>query len=272
MASESKEEQTVSVALPDELVEWLETEADAADVDRETLLAQLVATYQTAQQFEGELDGGAVLLETGAVLESVEGDFADQISEATKSVQQQLGARLDTVESEFQEKLQDVRHRVVQLKKETDEKAPADHAHPEFEEVSDIADQLTVLQSELEQLRAVHEETASEHSEAVESNTAQLDELHDRLQTVAWVVSDLRKAQQKTSGLEAVERIKRVAARADVKRAVCENCGEGVTLALMTDPECPHCEAVVTNVEPAKGWFGKSVLTVAKQLESGEER
>jgi len=94
--------------------------------------------------------------------------------------------------------------------------------------------------------------------------------MEDRLQTVAWVVSDLREAHESGNGLQAVERIKRAAAKADVERAKCENCGNGVTLSLLTDPECPHCSATVTNVEADPGWFRKPKLRVASQLESGE--
>ena len=72
-------------------------------------------------------------------------------------------------------------------------------------------------------------------------------------------------------GLDAVERVKRAAAKADVDRARCENCDNGVDIALLTDPHCPHCEATVADVEGASGFFSKPKLLVASQLESGEE-
>jgi len=83
------------------------------------------------------------------------------------------------------------------------------------------------------------------------------------------VVSDLREAHESQGGMEAVDRIKRAAAKNDIDRANCENCNSGVAVALLTEPECPHCEATVTNVEAASGFFGKPRLLTASQLESG---
>ncbi len=283
MASESSEELTVSVELPAELIEWLDEEASTAGVDREAVVAQLLASYQTMTQLDGDIEDGNVTFDTDGVTEIVEATVAseverrveslltDRLTEATNSVQKQLDTRIDTVEEEFQEKLQDVRQRVIQVKKETDKKAPSDHTHRELEQLLELQEELESLQSEFDQFRTEYEGTVPNQMERVNDHSDRLAEMQDRLQTVAWVVSDLREAQQSSSGLEAVERIKRAAARADIERANCENCGEGVILSLMTDPHCPHCDATVTNVEPASGWFGKPQLTVASQLESGED-
>ncbi len=284
MASESSEELTVSVELPAELVDWLDEEASAAEVDREKMVAQLLASYQAVTQLDGEFQDDKAVLDTNSVAETVEESLAadverqvetlitDQVTEATDGVQRQLDSRIDSVEAEFDEKIQDVRQRVIQVKKETDGKAPKDHTHPELEQLSKLQGEVESLQTELEELKTAYEESVSEQKERTEEHEERLEEVQDRLQTVAWVVSDLREAQQSSSGLEAVERIKRAAARADIERANCENCGEGVTLSLLTDPHCPHCDATVTNVEPPSGWFGKPQLTVASQLESGEEQ
>jgi len=57
-----------------------------------------------------------------------------------------------------------------------------------------------------------------------------------------------------------------------VSRAVCENCSTAVEIGLLTEPTCPHCDAALGDVQPASGIFGKPKLTVARGLESGEER
>ena len=281
MVSESSEGQTVSVALPTELIEWLESEANETGVERDTLLAQLLASYRAMEEIEGELENGAVALDITDVTETalagqldgkLETKVDEQVNQAKDALQRQLDSQIETLEAEFQEKLQDVRHRVVQVKKESDSKAPEGHAHPEFDELTALVEQVETLQSEFDQFKATYEETVSAQEDAVDTHDARLEELQDRLQTVAWVVSDLRNAQDSSTEIETVERIKRAAARADIERATCENCGNGVTLSLLTEPRCPHCEATVTNVEPATGWFGTSVLTVASQLESGEKR
>jgi DNA repair exonuclease SbcCD ATPase subunit len=328
MASESSEERTVSVNLPAELAEWLEEEARTRDVDRGTLLGQLLAAYRTTARLDGDIDADAVVSDAGwlpeefdeqlaealddrlddalseeldeafeerlddalaerlqqevrpvVVQELEDGDLVEsrveallntQLNQAMNSVQKQLGDRIEGVEGEFQEKLNDIRSRVVQVKKETDAKAPEDHTHPELARLDSLAQEVETLQSEFEELRDEYEATVPEQAETVDDLAGQLDTIQERLQTVAWVVSDLRDSHESGGGLEAVERIKRAAARADVERANCENCGEGVTLALLTDPKCPHCDATVTNVEPASGWFSNPKLLVASQLEAGD--
>jgi rubrerythrin len=324
MASESSTERTVSVTLPAELDEWLDERAGALDVDREQLLHQLLASYRTASELDGDGESSSLRIEgltvegtvedhlddalddrlaeqlTDAVddrlderleaevqelvasavadaleervQEQVEAVLTDQVNEATTSVQRQLTNRIDTVESEFDEKIEDVRDRVIQVKKEADGKAAEDHHHDEqFRELEELSDTVAEMESELEGLREEFDATVPDNEQQLAAVDDRLGEVQDRLQTVAWVVSDLREAHESNGGLEAVERIKRAAAKADVERANCQNCGDGVTLSLLTDPECPHCNATVTNVEPAGGWFGKPKLVTASQLESGEQ-
>lgn len=327
MASESSEDLTVSVDLPADLIEWLDEEATAADVDRETAITQLLASYQTISRLNGDVSHERAQFETQDLLEtveetvtervesevehaldtqgeesvddlrkkfdrrlkSVEANLTEQIDsveaetraeiDAVKenietelsAVESELSDRLDSVESEFDGKINDVRKRVVQLKKKTEEKAPEKHTHPEIETLSSLEEDIDALSAELEDVKANYEEMAAEQSETTDEHGHRLDELQERLQTVAWVVSDLREDQTK-SGLDAADRIKHAAAKADIERAQCENCKEGVTISLMTKPRCPHCEATLSNVEPASGWFGDPTLTVPSQLESGENR
>lgn len=264
MASESTEEESVTIHLPPELHEWLDSHAASRDLDRETLLAQLVASYR--QTTDGEFEETAVLFD-----DDERARIEEQISEARTAVQRQLGNRIDETETTFQGKLEDVRERVIEVKKETDGKAPKDHTHPQFERLGDIGDRLDSLETEIDDLRQSVDSTLPENEERIAELEATLDTVQERLQTIAWVVSDLREAQEASGKLDPVERIKRAAAKADIQRAKCENCGEGVTISLLTDPKCPHCEATVSNVEPASGFFGKPTLLVASQLESGED-
>lgn len=264
MASESTEEESVTIHLPPELREWLDSHATSQDVDRETLLMQLVASYRHTT--DGEFEGPAVLLDEGEIA-----GLEEQISEARNAVQRQLGNRIDETETTFQKKLEDVRERVIEVKKEADGKAPKDHTHPQIDQLDDIGERLDALETDIDDLRHAVDSTVPENEERIEELEATLDTVQERLQTIAWVVSDLREAQEASEKLDPVDRIKRAAAKADIQRAKCENCGEGVTIALLTDPQCPHCEATVSNVEPASGFFGKPTLLVASQLESGED-
>lgn len=284
MASESTEGGTVSVVLPSELHDWLEEQAAELGVDGNQLLAQLVASYRVTAEadLEAELDGQvestvqSILADTveeglgTTVQEAAEPLVTERVTEATNATQRQLADRIDAVEEEFQAKLEDVRERVIQVKKETDGKAPDGHTHEALEGLPALEEQVATMEEDLGGLRAEVDGAVSEHAAQIDGLEDRIVEMEDRLQTVAWVVSDLREAHESGNGLQAVERIKRAAAKADIERATCENCGEGVALSLLTDPECPHCSATVTDVEPDTGWFRAPKLRVASQLESGE--
>jgi len=299
MDSESTEEATVTVSLPVELDQWLDDRADELGVDRATVLVQLLASYRTATQYEDELaDGQGFRVHQDVIEETVEAELTDRLdgqvrqhvterlddrvetevarqlkaaldsvlAERVTEATDNLSERVDDLETDYSQSLDDVRERVVQLKREIDGKAPRDHGHEELDRVTDVADRLGAVEETVEDV----ESTVAEHDVVVDDIEQRLDEAHDRLKSVAWVVSDLRDAHESSGGLEAVERIKRAAAKADIDRAKCESCGDEVEIALLTDPECPHCEATVTNVEPSSGFFGSPRLVVASQLESGE--
>jgi DNA repair exonuclease SbcCD ATPase subunit len=289
MASESSTDRSMSITVPAELEDWLDEQAAAAGVGSEQFLIQLLTAYRETADMdasagavtedeltsavEAELESRLAALDESIderIEAQVDETVTERISEATTSVQRQLTDRIESVESEFDGKIDDVRDRVIQVKREADGKAPADHTHEQLSEVQAVADRLDEIEAELDSLRSEFETVVPDHDEGLESAESRLDRMEDRLQTIAWVVSDLREAQGSSGGLETVERIKRAAAKADIQRANCENCGESVLVSLLTDPKCPHCDATVSNVEPAGGWFGKPKLVTASQLESGE--
>jgi methionyl-tRNA synthetase len=281
MASEPTE--TVTVRLPSDLDNWLDEQARELGVNRETVLVQMLASYRATAELDGDID--AAEFEFGApsdeqleevvdrrVEEALEAALAEQLPDATEAIERRVGSRVDSAQAEFQEKLEDVRERVVQVKQEADAKAPADHDHEEFDRLVAFGRHVDGLQEDVEHLTERLDATLPEQETAIEELEADLDTVQERLRTVAWAVRDLREDVENDTGLAAVERVKRAAAKADVGRARCENCGNGVEVALLTDPHCPHCEATVTDVEEASGFFSKPKLLVASQLESGDEQ
>jgi septal ring factor EnvC (AmiA/AmiB activator) len=265
MASESTGDGSVTVSLPSELDEWLSARAQTLGVDRDVVLLQLLSSYRAAS----ELDDENVPV---AGPQAIEQAVTDRLSETSDAVEQRVGERVDAVEQRHEEDIEDVRSRVVQLKRELDGKAPADHDHDQFGTIDDLQAELSDLQSTVAEMDSELDSTVAEHDVVLDEMDEQLLNLQERLKTVAWVVSDLRDAFESRGGLEAVEHIKRAAAKADIDRANCESCGQGVDIALLTDPECPHCQATVTNVEAADSWFSSPRLLAASQLESGEEQ
>ena len=264
MASESSEEVTLSV--PPELDRWLEDRASALGVDRGQLLVELLGSYKELTEREDSIE----VVDT----ETIEATVDEAVSAQLDTTLEELRDRIGATESEFQANLEDVRDRVIQVKRETDQKAPADHDHEAFEridtavETADAAltaaetleDRLDELADDLEGSAETHASTAEEFGDRIET-------LEDRLKRVAWALSDLRETDAKR---RAVTQLKRDAAAADIRRAKCENCGSGVEVGLLTEPQCPHCEAAANTVKPATGWFDSPRLVTAHQLEAGD--
>ncbi|MFW5956090.1 MAG: hypothetical protein ACOCQY_01690 [Halorhabdus sp.] len=290
MASESTDPQDVAVSLPRELIEWLEEYATALEVDRHTLLEQLVASYRQTAEHDVQLrsrpegtpaDGDELEATVEAALDRRQQDIVAAVIEAIDT-DEDLEARVETVERDFQTKLEDVRDRVVQVKREVDGKAPADHDHEAFERMDTIEQRLATLSAEIATLEAEADTHAAASAletvrngfaslrETVDAREERLADIEEKLRTVGWAVSDLREEMANQS-TDTLDRIKDAAARHDVSRAVCENCGEGVEIALLQRPACPHCSSAVTDVEPATGFFSKPSLIAASQIEAGEE-
>ena len=204
---------------------------------------------------------------------AVETAVQDQLPEITDAVESRLDDRFERLDSEFQEKIEDVRERVIQLKRELDAKAPADHDHEAFETIGEIEAEIDELQSEFWTLESELNGRQSDTEDAVDDLQARVDDAEDKLKRVAWVVSDLRDERGSADSYQkAVNRLKRAAAQEGISTATCENCGESVDVSLLTDPECPHCSATVSDVRPDGGIFRKKArLVTASQLESGDD-
>jgi len=343
MASESREEQSVSVELSAELDEWLDERAERTDASRDEVIRQLLVTYhatdtldETAveeiqetveetvateatkatravvadhleselpdrlddeiedrvervvqRQVEAAVEARVEQVVDERLADAVETAIADRLPSIADAVESRLDGQidaatdgveseLDRVETEFQEKIEDVRQRVLQVKQMADSKAPADHAHEEFQrlaeldaEIEEIGTDLLAVRDELDDV----DERVDETDATVTDVQERLDDAEDKLKRVAWVVSDLRDdTRGKDSHERAVARIKRAAAQEGISAASCENCSESVQIALLTEPECPHCNAAVTDVRPEGGLFrSKARLVTAAELEAGDE-
>lgn len=301
MASEPEESGTVRVELGPDLEEWLQGRANALDVEPEAVLVQLLAAYRAAATHDDigfEFDRDAVEALFRPTVETVVADaIAADDSEAVASIRSTveshvehliaaeleesvaaqaadpaappervdaIEAQLDDLRADVQAKIEDVRERVIQVKREVD--AVAEGADGVGEErVGAIEDAVDSLR------RAVADMERAPEPEATDAGD-RLDDLEERVETIAWVVKDLKDANDEAADKSrSVDHLKRAAAAADVSRAKCENCGEGVEIGLLTEPACPQCQATLSGVEPASGFFGSPSLQTASQLESGEQ-
>ncbi|PSP84132.1 hypothetical protein BRC96_06405 [Halobacteriales archaeon QS_6_64_34] len=296
MASESTDEGVVAVELSPELDEWLDERARELGESREELVTQLLAAYRTTtterddgdlaaaldvegrveEAMQDELDTSVAAAVDDALAERVDSTVRDRLPDITDAVESRVEGRLDDVEDGFQEKLTDVRQRVVQLKRELDGKAPADHEA--FETVAELDDSVAALNRELVAARDEFEDDLSSQTERVNALETRfddierrLDDTEEKLKRVAWVVSDLRDNQGgRDAHQKAVARIKRAAAQEGISSASCQNCSENVEIGLLTDPQCPHCNSTVSDVKPEGGIIRKKAsLITAAQLEAG---
>ncbi len=250
MAEEKGEE--LPEDLPPELGEWVvsraeETERSAADV-----LARAVVVYRSLDEATAS-DAGA-------------GDLPRRIAD--------LDDRIAAIEDGFDRKITDVRERVIQVKREADAKAPAEHTHEELHATAEEAartarkthqaiesthEQLGTLEARVEQGFNNYETVVTHLDETVDQLVGKADQL-------AKVAADLRKRtaqlEARATKRDAVGSLKREANREGIRTAKCGSCGAGIDIGLLTEPQCPHCEAVYTDVTPGSGLFGSAELVV----------
>jgi len=294
MSSESTDDGGVHVELSADLDEWLTEQAETLGIPREAVMKQLLAAYMTAADSDDEIDDllqpsadelDAVVAATvdeklnGSVESATESAVKAHIPEIVDTVERQLAERFDALEADFQTKIEDVRERVVQIKRETDAKAPADHSHEEFDRINALTQEIEGMEAELAALRDDVTESLEAQDERVDDTAGRIDDIDDRLNDVedkltrvAWVVSDLRDDQGgRDQNQKAVDRLKRAAAQENISTARCSNCDEQVEIGLLTEPQCPHCNTTVSDVRPEGGIIrSKARLVAAAQLEPGE--
>jgi chromosome segregation ATPase len=234
--------------LPDDLREWVERRADERGVDPETVLSRAVLVHREAERLaEAEDEDGPAAL-------SARLDRLDRLDDEVRGV----ADRLDRLDDEVEELVEDVRERVVQVKRETDAKAPADHDHP------DLRDEVAGARDTVDQL---DEQLTADLSE-VRDRLAGLDDrtadLADRTETLARVAvdvrDDVRALRSAAADRAAADELRRTANRHGDAAADCEACGRTVRLGLLSRPRCPHCDATVSGLDPSPGFLRSATL------------
>lgn len=248
MASESADDRSITVELPEDLDDWLDGRAEALDVDRRDLLIELVSAYRmTAGRTDDPAEAGNWL--SRAVV---------------RDVDERIRQRFEAMQEHFDDDLEAIRRRVIQVKRETDEKAPADHGHGAIADLKDdlaaIEDSLSALEDEVTALSADRPE---DRDGEVEDRLANLEE---RLTLVARSVLSLRSDFGSNGAApaapdEPLTRIKRMAGRSDIRTAKCGDCGGTVRVGLLPEASCPHCRAELADLQEASGFFASAVLT-----------
>ena len=257
MATESADEPELSVSLPPPLEEWVDEHAASLDVDREELLVQMVSAYRAAADLDGDAAGSGSAPDLETLREEVRTEVETQL--AGRDID--AGAvddRVDALESEVEEDLKSVRNRVLQLRDALRSRADADHTHEEFDRLADRLDGVAA--------------DAAELSDDVSTLETDLNEVGARLDTLARVVLELRDrtADRGDDRTHRLDRLRRTANRRGITDASCDSCGESVSVPLLTDPACPHCDAELRDVTTAGLIFTRATLVGPETPSDGD--
>ncbi|MFB6112135.1 MAG: CopG family transcriptional regulator [Halobacteriaceae archaeon] len=212
--------------------------------------------------------------ETGA--DAVASDGVDDAVATTRDIAE-LEAAIEAVESDLGSKVEDVRDRVIQVKRETDEKAPGDHDHESveqrLEELAAAVESLETSVTDLERIEPTVESLEStvdeltETVDAIERRTEEgfenyetvLEDLLDRADTMEHRTEALGRAaaqlqqaveslQSQTAARERAAALQREANRKGIREADCAACETTLDIALLDEAACPACETTFSGV------------------------
>ena len=254
--------------LPETLRTWVSEQAAVSDEDIDDVLTRAVTLYRLVEEHAESLDEGGEM----PPVDDLDG-FDERLDElagrlaAVDDRAEHLDRRVGMVEDDLDEKITDVRERVVQVKREADAKAPADHDHPDLRERVDRAGSaVTRATDRVDDLEAHVERGFDNYEEVLSHLVDDFDDLDDKLTRIASVAVDLRyravEAERTLARLESAAELKREANRQGETTAKCEACSGRVGIGLLTEPCCPHCDARFAGIDPSSRFFGSATLTV----------
>jgi len=211
--------------------------------------------------------------------DGVEGPDAEEMRErldALESELDELEGRIDELDDDLVEKVSDVRDRVIQVKREADAKADADHSHPDLvSDVEDAVSEANALRGEFgdleDRVEGSLEEVTGEMASLREDMTELSEDARHKLNVLGAAVVEMRDqvrsllAEREKRAL--VEEIKKDANRNGVTAAKCEACSETVRPGLLTEPRCTHCNETFEELDPKDGFFGSNVLRTGRPPE-----
>lgn len=241
-----KDDETVAVAGSSAI--WIQDQARALGLEPEEYLDRILISLRA--------------IESGDPLDDLvtEEEYAD------------LRDRVDALDDDLDTKIQDVRDRVIQVKREADAKAPPDHGHESLEKslasglerVEEVAQRIQSLETDFEDVEARLERGFENYEEILEylvdrsdDVTAELTTLREATTAIGRNLEVLRRREARRQRADA---LKEEANRKGVTDARCESCGSDVNVAQLTEPACPVCSTDIAGVTPKQGFFGTATL------------
>lgn len=242
--------------LPSTLHDWVKERAAASGENPTDVLTRAVALYRLVDEHDGDGDDPPAA-DLDATLERL----TEQVSD--------LDGRVETVEDDLEQKITDVRERVIQVKREADVKAPADHDHPTLHErVEGVDQRLSDLETDVDSVGTRVDRGFENYEDVLSHLTDETEDLDRKLTRLASVVVSLRRrtatAERQLTRMDAVADLKETANRYGDAKAKCEQCGGSVAIGLLSEPTCPHCESGFVDVERSGRLFGAATLRTGK--------
>ncbi|MFC7202668.1 hypothetical protein ACFQJC_04020 [Haloferax namakaokahaiae] len=224
--------------------DWLEQKAAETGSSREQVLEQLLGSYWTLKEITQLVD------ERGKPQLHTEGD------EATATDARRDGTSIENAvtETEFAELLDDLEA------VEADVEAVEADVEEIRERSNDIDDVTSSLEAGQARLRSRLDDEF-EHLQTILTYLVQTGDDRDAriTETQTQFRAEIRELRAER---EQLRRLRREAQRLGTHGADCEQCGEHIDLALLTGPDCPHCNRPLTGVKEETNWLVLSRYTV----------
>lgn len=240
MSEHAGEDAVDPAVLDGSAAEWANERAAALDLEVDEFLERLLLAYRAAES----------------------GDLPDSTDEDELEA---LETKLAEVETEMDTLIEDVRERVVQVKKEADAKAPQDHDHQGLEvEIEETRTAVEDLEASVEGVRTDLDQGFDNFQEILEYLLSRTDEMAENVGTVGSAVVELREKLDTIAAREhwrrTADRLKTIAAKRGVRTARCETCDSKIDVALLAGASCPACDATFRDLDANPGFFGTSYL------------
>jgi len=242
MAGKAGDEAVESAIDDGSAAEWALERAAELDLEPHEFLERIMHAYRLAERSDE------------AATEPVDDDAMAS-----------LRADLDALEADLDELIEDVRDRVIQVKRETDAKAAADHDHEALESrLETLQGDLDAVSERVEDLEGQIDGGFENFEEILSHLVDRTDDVADDVATLGGALVTLKETLETVTAREQAraraDRLKKTAAQRGVRTAKCDDCGSKIDLALLTDASCPTCDATFQDLDPDPGFFGRSVL------------
>lgn len=314
MSNPFEEAQTADADLS-QFVEWLEETAEREGASTDELLGQLVNTHWILSELTELVEESQFEAEPSA-RSTADGD--DEPSNSPSELLEVVRAFTESQSQTTQQQStggQAIDQSVLELVRALNTggapqqpQAPAQAGGMSYRDVRAMVEDINDVENDVAELRQQVsgtlgdlESTVSELTDAVQSNTASIDELEaagaERTQRIEGIESrfdasyddireilthlidttneqdatletivdtyeeDIGDLKSQTSDREALSQLKQEAARRDIKKATCEGCDSSFRVSLLGSPACPHCDREIEEFGERSGSFNRSTHT-----------